>query len=123
MWCSKCDADLISHQGLGREMCIHTSFLAIKSCRANQRSRMFVSEPPGANLQLSPSFNIDGTKAETALVRPTLEPPRRRKHAPPASTTPTSLNADALLDLALEKHRNDNEAPKDRQLMATGGVL
>ena len=104
-------------------MCIHTNFLAIKSRRANQRSRMFVSEQLGLNLQLSPSFNIDGTKAETTLVRMKPEPPKRKKHAPPASTAPASLNADALLDLALEKHRNDIEAPKDRQLMATGGVL
>ena len=104
-------------------MRIHTSFLAIKLWRANQRSRMFVGEQQGLNPQLCPSFNVDGAKAETALVRVKPDSLKRKKHAPPVSTTPAPLNADALLDLALEKHRNETEAPKDRQLMATGEFL
>ena len=105
-------------------MCIHTGFLAIKSWRANQRSRMFGGEQQGLNPQLNLSFNVDGTKAETTtLIRTKPETVKRKKHAPPVNTAQAPLNADALLDLALEKHQEESEALKDRQLMATGEVL
>ena len=85
---------------------------------------MFVGEQQGLNLFLSPSFNIDGTKAETtALVGMKPETMKRKKHAPPVSTGTAQLNAEALLDLALEKHRSESGTSKDRQLRATGEVL
>ena len=85
---------------------------------------MFVGEQQGLNPLLSPSFNVDGTKVETTtLVGMKPETMKRKKHAPPATTAPAQPNAEALLDLALEKHRNESEASKDRQLMATGEVL
>ena len=75
---------------------------------------MFVGEQQGLTL-LTPSFNIDGTKAESALVRVKPETQKRKKHAPPTSTQPSPLDAEAQLDLLLEKHRNKTEALEDRQ--------
>ena len=81
-------------------MCIHTGFLTIRSWRVNQRSRMFVGDQRSLNPQLSPNFNVDGSKAEvTTMVRTKPETTKRKKHlAPPTSTNQAPLNADALLD-------------------------
>ena len=122
IWCTKCDTELVAYQELGREMCIHTGFLAIKSWRANQRSKMFVGEQQGLTL-LTPNFNLDGTKADSTLARVKPEAQKRRKHAPPTSTQTAPLDADAQLDLLLEKHRKETETSEDRQRKATGEVL
>ena len=86
---------------------------------------MFVGDQRNLNPQLGPNFNVDGSKAEvTTLVRTKPETVKRKKHlAPSTSTNQAPLNADALLDLALDQHYSGSEASKSRQLTATGEVL
>ena len=84
---------------------------------------MFVGGELGTNPQLSRNFNVDGTKAETALVRSKPDSPKKKELAPPTGTMLATPNADMLLDQALEEHRAKTEALKDRQLIATGEVL
>ena len=86
---------------------------------------MFVGDQRSLNPQLSPNFNVDGSKAEvTTMVRTKPETTKRKKHLTlSSSVNQPPLNADALLDLALDRHYSGAGASKDRQLIATGEVL
>ena len=85
---------------------------------------MFVGGELNQILLLSRSFNLDGTKAEVALVRPKVSSPNKKKDAaPPTETVAATPSADELFDRALEEHRARTEEAKNRQLIATGEVL
>ena len=106
-WCSKCDKELTTRRDFGREMCVHTGFLAVKSCQANHKSCMFVGGSGVASIVLlSRNFNVDGTKAEAALARPSTALREVRRDAPPPTeTTAVGQTPDELLARALEEHR------------------
>ena len=75
---------------------------------------------------LSHSFNVDGTKAEAALARPSGAPrDSRRDASPPTETAIAGQGADELLARALEEHRTKMEekrSARSRQLIATAGA-